>query len=272
MKNVINVDFKRRMIISGPSFETRESTARDLFNQDPPQDMFSHFDHMIQCIEARFGDELPSHGPIYKQTFKGPIFDTYGHGCAHNSIHQYRPKKNEPWNRPIPFPADLRAIETYLKKNKNRVLRLGKKSDPFMWLDGKYSVTKSTLELANKYNVSLVIHTMSDLCACPDYLELIKAGGHSIVMQMGFGELIGVKSPEGFSGYSGTDALERIERMVSPGAASILRRKHAIEKLKEAGVEVREQWFSLKDLTKEQKAYFEKATGSTVEYWIGEQK
>lgn len=248
MSQLIHIDFKRRIQVS--SRVPIEAPVRP-----DPKDMFGHYDYMIECIRARFGDDLPAHFPVYKQSLKTNIFDTYGHGCVHNSIHQ---KRTTLWNKPFPIPADLRAIDKYLSARSGKVLVLGDKSDPFMWMDQKYSVTKSVLELANKHHVSLEIRTMSDLCAMDTYFNLIKEGegGHSIVMQMGFSDPV--------------LAIDTIERAVSPGAPSLTRRQHAIDKLVSAGITVHTKTTDLASLTKAQRIEFSRATGSTVEYYLSE--
>lgn len=183
--------------------------------------MFEEFDRMQTNIQNRYEDHLPKQGTVYKQklTKNTNSFDSYGYGCVHNSVHQYMPRRGEIWNKPMPMPADLRQIDAFLRSHSGKVLRLGLKSDPFMWMDHKYGMTKSVIRLANQYKVSLVIHTLSDLCAHEDYLDLIKAGDHLVVMQMGL-------------------SCEKLEHLASPGGPSNARRERTIEILKSAGVEV----------------------------------
>lgn len=172
-------------------------------------------------LEARL-DRLPRHGVIYKGcTYKGSWIDTYGRGNFHNSIHQYKPKCLNNWNKPMPFPCDLNRIETRIKlaSKRNETIKVGFKSDPFMWLDAKHEVTKQAIKLASKYKVRLELYTMSDLCAHDDYLELLQSGNHSIVMQLGFNH-------------------QRLERFASPGAPSRKRRQKAVTKLRKCGVKV----------------------------------
>lgn len=218
--------------------------------QKAPETMFEKFDHSITCIVARYGDNPPPQAPIFEQSFRGNIFDTYGHGNVHNSIHQWKGGKY--WNRPIPFPADLRKIESYLKKNSGKVLRLGQKSDPFMWMDHTYSVTKFTLELALKYDVQLSIQTMSDLCAHDDYLDLIKQGNHQVVIHFGFEEI----------------QDEQAERVLSPGAPSLKRRFSAFQKLKDAGVDCIQMYSSVHSMNKKEQLEFKKRMGCTVEAYL----
>ncbi len=215
--SVIFFDFKKQVRLSKPL----EHSPRYVGIEPKSEDIFEQYHYQIKCLEARYGDNQPKKGVVYNQPLKGMIFDTYGRGNVHNSIHQYKPKSKKDWNSPMPFPADMVAIDKFLKSRSGKVLVLGSKSDPFMWMDHKYQITKSVIALANKYDVVLCINTMSDLCANDDYLDLLKAGDHQITMNMGF-----------------SDETETESRLNSPGAPSIKRREQAITKLKDAGIEV----------------------------------
>lgn len=210
-------------------------------------DRIGFWKRTIEDIESRYEGCMPKQGCVYKQSLKTAIFDTYGYGCVHNSIHQYR--GGQYWNKPFPMPADLPKIEVYLKRFKGKFLRLGSKSDPFMWIDQKYQITKSVLEIANENDVQLIIHTMSDLCAHDDYAILLKRGGHSIVMQMGFEDL--------------RLRTEPIERAVSPGAPSLKRRQLAVEKLAKHGVDVEICFTHIDEIlnNKTKVNYFRRSTG-----------
>lgn len=258
--SLIYIDFKRRQVVENIAEACRSLSPKETFRTAP--DRLGHFDHMIEGIQARYGSKQPDSGCVFKQPLKSNIFDSYGYGCIHNSIHQYRGGKY--WNEPMPMPADLRAIETYLKKRAGKVLRLGSKSDPFMWMDHKYQITKSILEIANENDIQLVIHTMSDLCAHNDYAYLLKNGDHSIVMHMGFEHL--KDSP--------SEALETLERLVSPGAPSMKRRQMAVNKLKDMDVDVRLEYTRLESIISN-KSKFQRlcrATGTGPDYWIGENR
>lgn len=223
MSNVVYVNFKTKQI------EYSEIEQQLIA---PSLNMFEHFDEQVQLIKNRYGDKpLPSF--IYVQNFRASKFDTYGYGNVHSSIHQYRPKKGERWNKPCPLPADLRAIDAYLKTKKGETVQLGYKSDPFQWLDMKYGNTKATLELANKYGVTLVLNTMSDLVAHDEYFELVVAGGHVVKVMMGY---IGETEEE--------------SRRNSPGAPSLKRRELAIEKLEAIGAKVERVYKKRKASTK----------------------
>jgi len=189
------------------------------------------FDNSIyENIANRYGEVQPKGGVIYKTPVYGMKLDSYGRGNCHNSVFQYMPKSTTNWNRPIPFPSDIEKVYQAIEKNKGKVMVLGYKSDPFMWMDHKYKITQAILRCATANKVQLVINTMSDLCAHSEYIELIKAGNHSITMNMSL-----------------NNDNEHLERLLSPGAPSLKRRKEAIAKLKEYGIEVNIKTCTLPD-------------------------
>jgi len=152
--------------------------------------------------------------------------DTYGLGNIHNSVHQYKSKRGQ-WNAPMPMPANMRDLAVFLREfvaqfpnaHSRPVLKLGHRSDPLMWMDRKYKQTQGLLELANELGVRFEIHTISDLCAHEDYIDLIARGGHSVVMQLGY--------------------ADHIERLLSPGAPNSTRRQAAIDKMRDLDIDVR---------------------------------
>lgn len=216
MHNLIRIDFKNKSIIHNQHQLIDETVD--------PLDMFEQFDFSFKCLQARFGENLPKHiVEPYVPNFKDFMFDTYGHGNVHSSKHQYQPtkKERETWNKPGPILSDLRSIDKFFSSlEPGSFAVLGLKSDPFQWLDQKYKSTRNTLKLANKYKIKLQLNTMSDLCAHDEYIQLIKAGDHTVNMNMGI---------EGLT--------EEQERVLSPGAPSLKRRQIAIDKLRDSGVD-----------------------------------
>ncbi len=193
------------------------------------------YKHQIECLRARYGDKPPRGGVIYKSPTVDDKLDSYGRGCVHNSVFQYMPDSKEYWNRPMPFPSDLKKVFKFLHKNKGKTIQLGYKSDPFMWMDCKYGITKKIIKYATRCKVKLEMHTMSDLCAHDDYMKLIKHGGHSVILNM-----------------SMWNSNEYVERLLSPGAPSLKRRQQVFEKLLGAGIPVTTKDFSISELTEKQ--------------------
>lgn len=233
---VIHVNFSQRKIVSEPlnyriDFQTGQSATATAaaktqenyqprepkeFSLETDESFLSLGEDVKQRLRNRFGDEQPRGGVSFKapETAKGWI-DTYGRGNFHNSKHQFKAADSGFWNRPQPFPSEVYNMIKILKRSNH--LNVGLKSDPFMWLDHKYQITKGLLIAATRHGVTLTLHTMSDLCAHSDYISLLK--GHNVVINMGCGD-------------------EREERFDSPGAPSIKRRMNAFEALKAAGVNV----------------------------------
>jgi len=231
--NLFIVDFKAKRLLS-----TQEVNQEDSL-ESSQADIFESYRQTLENQLARFSDQVPKQGLIFKQDFKNG-FDSYGYGNSHDSFHQWKGGKY--WNSPIPVMADLFAINAFLEKNQNKTIRFGKKSDPFMWMDSKYEMTKKVFILANKYNVKLVIHTMSDLCAREDYRNLIKAGNHSVVMNLGLVE------------YQN----DRVERILSPGAPSLKRRNLALSVLRKNGVSVKTLKVSVGSLSEKKRLILNK--------------
>ena len=173
--------------------------------------------YLKNVLSARFGDKQPRGGVLNKRPILGGWIDTYGCGNCHTSVFQYSPKDKRNFNRPMPFPSDFRLIIKFLSKNKGKTLNVGLKSDPFMWMELKYTVTKKLIRLANKWDIKLNFHTMSDLVAHDAYVDLLKGHNHSVVMNLGCGN-------------------DREERSLSPGAASLKRRLQALIKLSENAI------------------------------------
>lgn len=92
-------------------------------------------------------------------------------------------------------------------------------SDPFMWMDTKYGVTRKLLE-KNK-DAPLTINTRSDLIAHDDYINLLNKSKHKINIHL-----------------LGDMDVDRLSRVMEPGAPSIRRRLDAAKKLQEAGFDV----------------------------------
>lgn len=238
LTNVISIDFRRRVKAEAIDIETVSAASLGIFER---------YDYQIKCIQKRFGENQSYGGVVYKATPLAEGFDTYGRGNVHDSLHQWQPltpAEKLSFNRPLPFPADLRAIDKLLERSEGTAIRLGVKSDPFMWMDKKYCITKSVIELATKHGVTLVIHTMSDLPAETDYINLLIEDGHKIVMHMGFKQMRFMDDAS-------------LERYISPGAPSRSRRERAIGKLIERGVNVCTKYTDLSKMIKNNKMFFE---------------
>jgi hypothetical protein len=189
------------------------------------------FDEKIQRLEARFGDKQPKGGvianikPIEKDG--ALIIDTYGQGDIHNAPttvggEDVTKIKKDAWNRPMPFPTDFRKIED-AAKNFDGPIILGNKSDPFMWMDQKYEMTKNLLNSLEGKDIT--IRTRSDLVGHDDYIPLLKKNNTTVQMIV----------PERIVGLGN---MEQAIRTLEPGAPSLERRLEAVQKLRENGINV----------------------------------
>lgn len=197
-----------------------------------PTNETSFFQGIKDRLEARFGDKQPKGGVIYKTPVSKQgdalVIDTYGRGDVHNAATmvngEIRPKSKAAWNAPQPFPADLPKIEKALEKHTGPIV-LGNKSDPFMWMDSAYGMTKNLL--SKMEGKDLTIRTRSDLIARDDYLPLLQKNNTTV-------EMVFPQVPREFA--SNPDELVR---MIEPGAPSIKRRMKAMSALREAGINVK---------------------------------
>lgn len=176
-------------------------------------------------IAARYGDSQPKVGTIIPVVpTRG--FDSYANGCVHNSKWQYasarkRLKGTGHWNAPAPFPVNL--IQQFERmeqvEGQDKRFTFGIQSDPFQWFELRYRSTERMLIAADYLDIRFNIETMSDLVAHYDYIGLVAK--HTVIMNMG----------------SGSD--EEQERLDSPGAPSLKRRRIAVKRLIEHGVKVK---------------------------------
>ncbi len=197
-------------------------------------------------IAARFGNEPPNGGVVFRTTFKLANYhstcskchyaleiDTYGRGCVHNCVYCYAKDqltKRGYWNRPTPFPVDLAEIRNafYIVFETNKPhkwrsilekrvpLRIGAMSDSFMWMDLRYGITKEFLRILKHYEYPAVIFTRSDLVAHDDYMKEMDPRFLSIQ-------------------FSIAGNNEELTKKIEPGAPAVSRRLKAIKKLSESG-------------------------------------
>jgi DNA repair photolyase len=224
------IEQKMRAVLA----KLRNSTYHDTFD-------WSVYDKIAKKLESR-----PNGGVVFNTTFKlgnwHPIcskchymfeLDTYGRGCLHDCVYCYAKDQltsHGYWNRPQPFPINLAEIRKLFytvfetdKANKWREileqripLRIGSMSDPFLWLDTKYHVTKEVLKILTHYRYPSLMFTRSDLAAHDDYIEVMDPKLCSIQ-------------------YSISGDNWSLLRRIEPGAPSYRRRLKAIRKLSDHG-------------------------------------
>jgi hypothetical protein len=208
--------------------------------------------NLYDLISNRYGNEQPKGGVIFNSPVRYSLnrgldvgIDSYGRGSICNVLHSggvtgfasryANGKTNTNWNRPMPFPSDVSKTFKALQKAKSIVL--GVNSDPFMWMDRRYSVTREILnQILETSNVmthlhgrkTVVINTRSDLVAQDEYLDLLLKLNDSVNLAV----FMHMPSKDGV-------VLEdEISRLIERGAPSIKRRMMAIDKLKASGITV----------------------------------
>ena len=156
------------------------------------------------------------------QDFIKKMLQRQGHnepyiGDFHNA--QWRTADRHELEDKIPHPVPQQVKD--LKGTLGKDVPLGG-SDPFMWMDLKYSITKNLLK--SHYNKPLTINTRSDLIAHDDYMEAINPSKHKIRIHVLTAE----------TGSWSTN----IGRFLEPGAPNFQRRLMAAKKLYDAGYDV----------------------------------
>ena len=104
--------------------------------------------------------------------------DTYGCGCGHDCSYCYAKDMitnlSGAWDPIHPKYADIRRIETKLKKlPAGTILRLGGLTDCFQPVELQRRVTLETIKLLNKYGIGYLIVTKSHHVADPEYLAVM---------------------------------------------------------------------------------------------------
>lgn len=188
------------------------------------------FKELTERLMARFGDNQPKGGVIntacVKHVADTLTIDTYGRGDSHNAPTTVGGKTTEPlkqsgqWNRPHPFPSDWKQIAKAIKDASITEIIIGDKSDPFMWMDSKYNMSKNLLKELIGKPCKITIRTRSDLIAHEDYIRILQ--GLNVTVQMVFSDC--------------KDDQEA--RLIEPGAPSRERRYKAIGALNKAGIKV----------------------------------
>lgn len=103
--------------------------------------------------------------------------DPYGCGCQHDCSYCYAKSLLDfrgLWNAKEPAIADINTIKKYIAKYpKNKVLRIGGMTDPFMPQEKIYRVTAMMLKALNRRRIHYLIVTKSDMLCENEYLPLL---------------------------------------------------------------------------------------------------
>ncbi len=101
--------------------------------------------------------------------------DTYGCGCQHDCSYCYAKSMLDfrgLWDAKEPSVADLKKIERKIARlPKGTVIRLGGMTDCFQPCEAQHRITYHTIQLLNKYGISYLIVTKSDLVC--EYMHIL---------------------------------------------------------------------------------------------------
>jgi len=101
--------------------------------------------------------------------------DAYGRGCQHDCSYCYAKSLlnfRNLWDAREPSVADIKKIERKIAKlPKGAIVRLGGMTDCFQPLEEKMQITKSMIELLNRYGIGYLIVTKSDLIC--EYMSIL---------------------------------------------------------------------------------------------------
>lgn len=90
--------------------------------------------------------------------------DTYGCGCQHDCSYCYAKSLldfRKLWDNKKPAVTPISDISKKIKKNRNKIVRLGGMTDCFQPIEKLYRNTYKTIKLLNKYKVPYLIVTKS---------------------------------------------------------------------------------------------------------------
>lgn len=238
MNNVIpfNASIKINELVE-PTFETPVyDDIKQRFNKLKLISNYnSKFDPQVyRELELRFAEKPPKNGIVYKKAihdFEDKLtLDSYGNGCNHDVIlNKYKEMLTAHglWNRPFPLPLDISKLwmQLYIAFETDRFcnlrerlqkepIHLGVLSDPFMWMDRKFKITKEVLRLLDHYNVKYIIHTRSDLIGHDEYIQELNPDLCEINIII-------------------SSLNDAYNRLMEPGAPSAKRRLKAYQKLRQ---------------------------------------
>lgn len=145
--------------------------------------------------------------------------DTYGCGCGHDCSYCYAKDMlinfGDNWDPLHPKYADLKRIETKLKKIKpGTVLRLGGLTDCFQPIELQRRVTLETLKLLNKYNLGYLIVTKSHHVADQEYLDVMDPNlAHIQITTTTFDKKLCAKYEKASAPAKRIEAIEKLQSL-----------------------------------------------------------
>lgn len=145
--------------------------------------------------------------------------DTYGCGCGHDCSYCYAKDMlvnlSGQWDPLNPKYADLKRIETKLKKlPKGTILRLGGLTDCFQPVEMQRRITLETIKLLNKYGIGYLIVTKSHHVADDEYIEVMdKELAHIQITTTSFDDELIAKFEKASTPTKRIQAIEKLQQL-----------------------------------------------------------
>lgn len=145
--------------------------------------------------------------------------DTYGCGCGHDCSYCYAKDMitnlGSNWDPLHPKYADLKRIETKLKKiPKGTILRLGGLTDCFQPVELQRRITLETIKLLNKYGIGYLIVTKSHYVANDEYIEVMdKDLAHIQITTTTFDDELSLKYEKASVPSKRVQAIEKLQAL-----------------------------------------------------------
>ena len=145
--------------------------------------------------------------------------DTYGCGCGHDCSYCYAKDMitnlGSHWDPLHPKYADLKRIETKLKKiPKGTILRLGGLTDCFQPIELQRRVTLETIKLLNKYGIGYLIVTKSHFVANDEYIEAMDPNlAHIQITTTTFDDELALKYEKASLPSQRVQAIEKLQAL-----------------------------------------------------------
>lgn len=145
--------------------------------------------------------------------------DTYGCGCGHDCSYCYAKDMiinfGHEWNPTDPRYADIKRIETKLKKvPKGTIVRLGGMTDCFQPVEMRRRITLETLKLMNKYGIGYLIVTKSHHVADPEYVDVMNpALAHIQITTTTFDDALAARYEKASLPSKRVEAIETLQRL-----------------------------------------------------------
>ncbi|WP_162551200.1 SPL family radical SAM protein [Paenibacillus tepidiphilus] len=142
-----------------------------------------------------------------------PIIDPYD-GCTIGCPYCFQ-LENENWNKNLIVKLNIAEIlcEELIHWNKEDILYLGSKCDPYMNIDRKYQLTRKCLIELSKLNVKCMVTTKAGSKLIYRDIDIIKPMGDKFTLLLGLSNLEQLKRNDNYSLMSNIQTANELHRM-----------------------------------------------------------